>query len=75
MESLAAVRSKSLFSYSERLRLEDLKNPSKNLRLGCLGGSAIEHLPLTQGVIPGSLHGACFSLCLCLCLSVSLMNK
>ena len=27
----------------------------KNLKnLGCLGGSAVEHLPSAQGVIPGS---------------------
>ena len=48
---------------------------------GCLGSSAVEHLPLVQGVIPGVsrssptsdfLHGAYFSLCLCLCLSLSL---
>ena len=47
----------------------------KNLTLGHLGGSAVEHLPLAQGVIlgPGTEcciglpAGACFSLCLCLC--------
>ena len=53
--------------------------------LGHLGGSAVEHLPLAQGMIPGSgieshiglLQRACFSLCLSLCLSLSLslMNK
>ena len=54
---------------------------------GRVGGSAVEHLPSAQGVIPGSkieshmgsLQEVCFSLCLCLCLSlclsVSLMNK
>ena len=40
---------------------------------GCLGGSAVERLPLAQvlGSSPpsGSSQGACFSLCLCLCLS------
>ena len=35
------------------------------------------HDPGVQGwsLAPGSLQGACFSLCLCLCLSVSLMKK
>ena len=46
---------------------------------GCLGGSAVEHLPSAQGVILESqdrvphqalcVCGACFSLYLCLCLS------
>ena len=35
-------------------------------------GSAVGHLPSAQGMTPGSLHGACFSLGLGLCLSVSL---
>ena len=50
---------------------------------GCLGGSAIEHLPLAQGMIPvpglslasGSLRGACFSLCLCLCLPLCVSHE
>ena len=53
----------------------------KSSRLGCLGGSAVEHLPSAQIVIPGSgveyhiglLVGSLLLLCLCLCLS--LMNK
>ena len=57
-------------------------SPSKKLSLvGRLGGSAVEGLPLAQGVIPGSKDQvphwapcvACFSLSLCLFLS--LMNK
>ena len=48
---------------------------------GSLGGSAVEHLPLAQGVILESrgqvLHRApCMepaSLCLCLCLSLSFL--
>ena len=46
--------------------------------LGHLGGSAVEHLPLTQGVIPGlhiESHIGDFSLCLCLCLSLSLFHE
>ena len=46
-----------------------------NYLQGRLGGSAGEHLPLAQGMIPESQDGACFSLCPCLSLSVSLMNK
>ena len=56
----------------------------KMVRVGHLGGSVVEHLPLAQGVTQGSwdqmspwgsLQGACFSLCLYLPLCVSLMNK
>ena len=53
--------------------------------LGRLGGSAVEHLPLAQGVTPGSwdqvLHQAPYeepaspSACVFASLSVSLMNK
>ena len=48
-----------------------------------LGGSAIECLPLAQGMIlqsgiefaSGSLQEACFSLCLCLSIFLALLNK
>ena len=48
------------------------------LHNGALGGSGVEHLPLTWGVTlesgmsptSGSLQGARFSLCLGLCLSL-----
>ena len=51
---------------------------------GHLGGSAVEHPPSAQGVTlgsqdrvphPGSLQGACFSLCLCLCLSLCVPHE
>ena len=47
---------------------------------GCLGGSVVEHLPLAQGVIPGSLMGLptgslLLPLPMSLPLFVSLMNK
>ena len=39
-----------------------MRKRSENQVKGRLGGSAVEHLPLAQGVIPGSwdpmLHGA-----------------
>ena len=57
----------------------------KNVLLGCLGGSVVEHLPSEQGMIPGSWDqvshrascrepispSACVSASLCVCL----MNK
>ena len=47
--------------------------------LGCLGGSVVEHLPLVQGVVPGShiwLPGGSLFLPLPMSLPlVSLMNK
>ena len=53
--------------------------------LECLGGSAVEHLPLTQGVILESrdqvphqapcMEPASPSACISLPLSLSLMNK
>ena len=56
--------------------------------LGRLDGSAVEHLPSAQDVIPesqdrvpglsptsGSPQGACFSLCLCLCLSLCVSHE
>ena len=56
--------------------------PKKMPSRGGPGGSAVEHLPLAQGVTPGSWdrvppQGACISLrlCLSLSLSLSLMNK
>ena len=70
----------------------ELKSQTLKLRfLGCLHGSAVEHLPLAQGVIPESWDqvphqapcmgpatpSACVSACLSLSLSLSLslMNK
>ena len=57
------------------------RSVSRKLYEGPPGGSAVEHLPSAQDVIPRSqdrvLQGACFSLCLCLSLSLclSLINK
>ena len=56
----------------------------KKRNQGCLGGSAVEHLPFGSGRDAGVLgssptsgfqHRVCFSLCLSLPLSVSLMNQ
>ena len=51
--------------------------------VGSLGGSAVERLPLAQGVTPGSwdrvpielLPGGCFSLCLSLPLSLCVSHE
>ena len=66
---------------------QDIK---KERSLGCLGGLAVEHLPLAQGLILWSGIEFCIwlparslliplplslPLCLCLSLSVSLLNK
>ena len=72
--------------WSQYLRADNIfKNVLKNyFVLGHLGGSAVEHLPLTQGMIPGSWdrvphqvpHGQPASLSAYVSeSSVSIMNK
>ena len=80
-------RKKQMVLVTSRCHAENSSNLNipynilKCTKLGRLGGSAVEYLPLAQDVIPesqdrvshrNSLHGALFSLCLCLCLSLSL---
>ena len=71
--------------YVQRPGLSSKKTALKNKLGGCLGGSAVEHLPSAQGVTPGSWDrvphraphresaspSACVSPSLCVCL----MNK
>ena len=77
--SKTRLSSESTSLYSSELSTFFLSLTGRNL--GCLGGSAVDHLPLPQDVIPESWdwvthrahrEPASFSLCLCLCLSLSL---